>query len=310
MGFYETDDDLVAAVAAFFAEGLHAHGTAVAVAIPEHRDALEHALASAGVSVEALMSDGRFRALDARTTLDTFMRNGSPDPEAFATQLGRVLSESSLRGQPVCVFGEMVALLWADGNISAAIELESLWNELSTQHEFTLYCGYPLSILETPDDLAATKQVCDHHSSVVSLTEADGAGSTVVMPAEGGEGIVRMFVPTRPAVRAVRAFVDTTMRAWGADRLVREDAGIVASELATNALIHAQSPFSVSITRTAGGAKVAVRDASSVVPRLVSSNAQSLSGRGIAMIEALSSSWGIRDETDGKTVWVELSATI
>ena len=45
--------------------------------------------------------------------------------------------------QPVCVFGEMVWLLWDAGQVNAAIEVETLWNELGHQYPFSLLCAYP-----------------------------------------------------------------------------------------------------------------------------------------------------------------------
>ena len=43
----------------------------------------------------------------------------------------------------IAVFGEMVALLWADGNKEGAIRLERLWNDLAHTNSFALHCAYP-----------------------------------------------------------------------------------------------------------------------------------------------------------------------
>jgi hypothetical protein len=51
----------------------------------------------------------------------------------------------------------MVALLWADGQTGAAVDLEALWNELAGQYSFSLLCAYPASIVhgdDVADDLA------------------------------------------------------------------------------------------------------------------------------------------------------------
>ena len=45
----------------------------------------------------------------------------------------------------VQAFGEMVAVLWAEGNQSGAIRLEELWNSLRETHRFSLFCAYPMS---------------------------------------------------------------------------------------------------------------------------------------------------------------------
>ena len=64
-------------------------------------------------------------------------------------------------------YGEMVALLWEDGNIPAALALEDLWNELAATHEFALLCAYPLSAFTDDATAAAFERVCDQHSTVI-----------------------------------------------------------------------------------------------------------------------------------------------
>ena len=198
----------------------------------------------------------------------------------------------------------MVGLLWNDGDVAAAIELESMWNDLSRLLPFTLYCAYQMSAMETTGNLAATKQVCDEHSHVVSLS-GDPTGTSVgTTPAEE-ENYTRMFVPTPAVLRAVRGFVAAALRTWDAERLV-DDAAIVACELATNALIHARSPFLVCLSRAPSAVTIAVRDASCSGPEHLAPDPERVGGRGIPLIAALSKAWGSVEETDGKTVWVEL----
>jgi anti-sigma regulatory factor (Ser/Thr protein kinase) len=131
-------------------------------------------------------------------------------------------------------------------------------------------------------------------------------GSAVETAADSGESRARMFVPTPPALRAVRRFVADVLCAWNADLLV-DDASIVACELATNALIHARSPFRICLSRSASALRIAVRDASRDQPALLAPDPRRTGGRGIPLIAALSTAWGSVAETDGKTVWVDLS---
>jgi hypothetical protein len=64
------------------------------------------------------------------------------------------------------VFGEMVALLWEDGNHEAALQLEDLWNDLLNDQAFDLHCAYPRHILENAD-LVMLRSICDGHSHVI-----------------------------------------------------------------------------------------------------------------------------------------------
>lgn len=46
----------------------------------------------------------------------------------------------------VAVFGEAVALLWAEGNAEGAIQLEKLGNDLTKTHKVGILCAYPFSL--------------------------------------------------------------------------------------------------------------------------------------------------------------------
>ncbi|HEY4386628.1 MAG TPA: PAS domain S-box protein, partial [Ktedonobacteraceae bacterium] len=67
----------------------------------------------------------------------------------------------------VRIFGEMVALLWAQGNRAAAIRLEDLWNELGQAYAFSLFCAYPMQGFGGSTHEAQFSQICQQHSQVV-----------------------------------------------------------------------------------------------------------------------------------------------
>ena len=301
VGFYDDDCDLVTSVAAFFADGLEHEGSAVVVATENHRAAIFHALAERDLPMQSLVESGRFRALDTEHTLETFMRDGRPDPVAFASEIGAVVADAASKGRPVLLFGEMVALLWEAGTVGAAIELEALWNDLALRHTFALQCAYPASILES-SGLAQSKLICDAHSSVVALS----ATTPTVIDPDDGDRHWCTFVPDATELRAVRAFVAHTLQAWEVPEL-RDDALLVACELSTNAMLHAASPFRMSIAHSASELEITVRDASKTRPLRLDADGTRIGGRGVAMIAALSDTWGVRDEIDGKTVWAKLA---
>ena len=72
------------------------------------------------------------------------MVDGSPERERFNEVMGGVLPSVSDGRSRVRAFGEMVALLWAEGNLQRAIRLEELWNDLQKAHSFSLFCAYPM----------------------------------------------------------------------------------------------------------------------------------------------------------------------
>jgi signal transduction histidine kinase len=81
--------------------------------------------------------------------------------------VGGIVARAAEGGRHVRVFGEMVALLAAEGNHSAVVRLEELWNGLQKVHAFSLFCAYPLDRMagEAPGDLLDS--VCAEHSRVV-----------------------------------------------------------------------------------------------------------------------------------------------
>jgi anti-sigma regulatory factor (Ser/Thr protein kinase) len=304
VGFYERDDELVTAVTSFLAAAIDGEGSAVVIATAPHRRAIEAALTIGGRDVDDLAERGRYLALDASDTLAAFMRDGRPDPVAFRSVVGAAL-DNTAAGGPIHAFGEMVALLWDAGNTDAAIELESLWNELAEERVFSLYCAYAMASLEASGDLTAAKHVCDRHSHVIRLSPRSGCATGLVVPSDG-EPSTRVFVPTPVVIREVRAFMRDALDAWGEETLGVE-AQVIVAELASNAVLHACSPFRVSLSRTDSEIKIAVRDVSAELPEDVGGRVDRHGGRGISIVAALSSAWDTDPEADGKTIWAKLA---
>ena len=144
--FFRSDEEYVRAAGFFLREGLQAGETCVAVATAAHLQQLEMYLCDAGLDPDSLTAEYCYIPLHAELMLPTFFdaRDGI-DPERFHRQFNLLISQVSSRGQPVRIFGEMVSLLAEQGEPAAAIELEELWNELSRQHHFTLFCSYKVS---------------------------------------------------------------------------------------------------------------------------------------------------------------------
>jgi anti-sigma regulatory factor (Ser/Thr protein kinase) len=88
---------------------------------------------------------------------------------------------------------------------------------------------------------------------------------------------------------------------------VRDSGEIVISELVTNALVHAGTPFLVWAEYDAGQLTVAVLDGEATPPTVHPFDAGERSGgRGIPLIEALGAAWGVETVHLGKVVWVTI----
>ncbi|MCW2566075.1 MAG: hypothetical protein JWN54_172 [Mycobacterium sp.] len=81
------------------------------------------------------------------------------------------------------------------------------------------------------------------------------------------------------------------------------------SELVTNAVTHAGSEVHLVIGRGGHYAvlRVEVADFSAEPPRLGGFDLDALSGRGLALVEALADRWGVETHNSGKRVWFELA---
>jgi hypothetical protein len=312
VSFYEDDHHLASELTRFVADGLTAGDAVLIVATARHRRLLAEGLASVEIDTAAASADGRFACHDARQTLGRFMVEGRPDRDRFTSVIGGLVDRSARSGSGVRAFGEMVAVLWDDGDVTSAIELESLWNELGQTRTFSLSCAYPLASLLDTGDLTAASQVCDCHSGIVAppsyasvhLEADEGPASAVGCVASPETS--QAFIPVPSAVGAVRRFVGRALSSCGDDAIVN-DAVLVASELATNAIRHALSPFLVSVVRAESSVRIMVRDVNSTHAELLTPARDEIGGRGIALVACLSSRWGSTETPEGKGVWAEFA---
>jgi PAS domain S-box-containing protein/excisionase family DNA binding protein len=161
--FYESDEFLVDAVSDFIGHALDSgQGTAMVIATPEHRAAIEQKLAARGID----FANRHYQSFDAAETLSRLMVGDAPDPKRFNDIIGGALRDA--QGRPVHAFGEMVALLWRAGNRAGAVRLEALWNELAKTQTLSLLCGYPMrGFCSDADGAPAFADVCACHSRVI-----------------------------------------------------------------------------------------------------------------------------------------------
>jgi signal transduction histidine kinase len=182
--FYADDSYLIDSLSKFVGTALVAGDAAIIIATRYHLDALARCLASRALNVVKAIRESRYIALDASETLSKFMRDGQPDPDVFAATIGPVIARAAAAAQSqnsrVAAFGEMVALLWAEGRAEAAIKLEQLWNDLARRHDFSLRCAYPITGFHNEAHAAPFLKICSEHSAVIPgesytalLTEED-----------------------------------------------------------------------------------------------------------------------------------------
>ena len=282
--FYGRDEELAERVTGYLLGALAGGGVAIVMATPEHRHEFETRLGQAGVDLAAARDDGSYLARDAGQTLSELMAADKLDGAAFDRVIGTVIAAAGAGGRPVRAFGEMVALLWDDGLVSEAVQLEEMWEELAGRHPFSLFCGYRAD--PATCDMDAFAEVCRLHGEIVG----------------GQSGAARPFAFSREAPAAARHFAVAALSAWGAGDLA-DDVALVVTELAGNAFVHARSAFTVILSVHDDVLRISVRDA---VP-LDGAALRAAPTHGLAVVDALASRWGVESVGNaGKTVWVDL----
>ena len=114
------------------------------MATSAHAAVISRALEAIGVDVSEGRKTGELQILDARKLLSAFMVGGQPDALLFKSNVGDVIERLCVGRTPcpIRVYGEMVDVLWQEGNTDGAIRLEILWNQLASAYDFALLCGY------------------------------------------------------------------------------------------------------------------------------------------------------------------------
>jgi hypothetical protein len=169
--FYDSHEALIDRLCGIASSGLLVGNSILIVATEQHREQLIAALYKLEVDVRDYAREGRFIMCDAEELLVEFMVDGLPDPELFASAVGDLLADAKKAARSkdlgLVVFGEMVAVLWDEGNRVGALALERMWNELLNQNAFHLHCAYPRALFSK--DEAGIFNICESHSHVVGV---------------------------------------------------------------------------------------------------------------------------------------------
>lgn len=117
------------------------------------------------------------------------------------------------------------------------------------------------------------------------------------------------FLPDPASSRDARQVVARVLERVGLDDLVTS-VSLVVSELATNAVLHARTAFSVRLRISRDVARIEVEDAAGGRPIMRHFSTQATSGRGLRLVDGLSRAWGVTTGKGGKgkVVWAEIVA--
>ena len=171
-GFYFDDGGFLDDAALFISAALNIGDPAIVVATKSHRDGLVPKLKAYGLDIDAVIAQGRYVVLDAVDARSVFMRDGLPDPVLFIKGFGDLIVKARktalVKNARVAVFGEGVHLLWAEGNVEAAIQIEKLCNHLTELYDVDILCSYFLGHVPGGMDDIIYQRICAEHSAVYS----------------------------------------------------------------------------------------------------------------------------------------------
>lgn len=260
-------------------------------ATAEHLVSMTERLRGGGVDSDRAVASGSLVLLDAGILATRLADAGPFAGELFQQLIATTVRNMAESGPGLTAYGEIVGVLWDRGMVTAALELESWWAELGNEVDFELTCGYPSESFASEAD--AFVEVCHLHGGALS-------------PLGGEDSVMRVFPAERSSARELRRLV-----AQAAPVYLETDgsdvAQLVASELAANAIVHARTPFVGAVERLTGRRlRVSVADLSPALPLMRDATREAESGRGLALVSSLASSWGTQPWGGGKIVWAEV----
>jgi anti-sigma regulatory factor (Ser/Thr protein kinase) len=112
--------------------------------------------------------------------------------------------------------------------------------------------------------------------------------------------------PDPTSAGRARAFVTDMLALWDCDD-VDEIAGLLTSEVVTNAIRHAGGELVVEVSLQADTLRVSTTDLDPLWPQPIRASPHDSHGRGLLMVDSLARRWGVESRTAGKVVWFEVS---
>lgn len=248
--FYHTEDFLYDVVSRFLLGGISAGTPAIVFAGPARIKGFSDRLRVGGYDARRAEASGQVTLVDARAVLSAVMRGDAPDEDLFREHVeGSILKALNGRGNGhgpagIRAYGEMVDLLWRDGNPAGAIRLEELWNDLMATRSVNLLCAYSMGNFYRAADGSAFETVCDQHARVFPAESDGGPGSRP----EWAEDRTRELCILQQRARALeheieqRKKLESALRDALAERRRSEEA-LRRSEREADRAIRAKSEF-------------------------------------------------------------------
>ena len=157
-----------------FAAGAIANGEGV-ILVPTaaHWEAFRPRLEMEGVDVKAAQSRGQLTVVDADELLPKFMHDAMPDAPVFLGLAGDVIADARAGGRypKVRWWGEMVNVLWEQGNVTASMNLEDQFDRLANQHEIAIFCSFVMDNFNSEIHSRMLPRLGQNHSHLIPVED-------------------------------------------------------------------------------------------------------------------------------------------
>jgi hypothetical protein len=168
---YQDDAFFGAAVSHFVAQGVAQGDAVIVVATAPHWDLLADCLADKGLDVVTLRRHGQLLLLDADATLPTFLVRTWPDAPTFQALARATIAQArgGSRSGRVRWWGEMVNVLFVNGNGRSSIRLEELFDEVAHEESIAIFCSFLMDPWDAHMYAGPLQAVCGTHAHLIPV---------------------------------------------------------------------------------------------------------------------------------------------
>lgn len=157
------------AISHFAAEGFTRGESIILVATASNWKNISGRLCAKGFDVEALRRQGQLNVLDADQTLPRFLRHDMPDAETFKDIARSTIRKARLDGKYPRVrwWGEMVNVLYVNGNGRGSTRLEELFDEVAHEERVAIFCSFLMDKFDPDIYGGPLGDVCRTHANLI-----------------------------------------------------------------------------------------------------------------------------------------------
>ena len=170
--FYLDDSFLFHMITRLMISAFNAGDGAIVIATAAHHEVLRERVMRANFDIEVERNKGTYVAVDVSEVVARCTKHGTLQVPMLAQLLTATLGEvTEATGKPLSrtfVFGELVALLCAQGNFEDLFAFEQVGEHLRREYPVSILCGYAIRLFQRKGMEKFFRQVCEAHPTVIS----------------------------------------------------------------------------------------------------------------------------------------------